>query len=120
MTTTTRRLTEAQWQRTVTDFADLSGWRFMHAPTVTVTRKRAAGPITYAETTTKGTLGRGWPDLVLVRERVVYAELKADDGYLSEAQKDVRDALRDAEAEWYLWRPRDWAEVQAVLGRLAA
>ena len=96
-----RRLTEAAWQRQVTDLADLQGWRWMHAPTVTVTRPPTAGrprPVVYAETTTKGTLGSGWPDLVLVRERVVFVELKADDGRISEAQVGVREALRDAEA----------------------
>jgi hypothetical protein len=106
--------------RTVTDLLDLNGWRWMHAPTVTVRRRQRDGSErTYAETTTKGTLGTGWPDIVAVRERVIYVELKADDGRLSEAQVGVREALRDAEAEWYCWRPRDWDEVVAVLGRAA-
>jgi hypothetical protein len=113
---TPQRLTEQAFQRQVCDLAELHGWAWVHAARVTVQRpRRGLPPITYTETPLKGPLGRGWPDLTLVRERVVYAELKADDGRMSPEQVEVRERLRDADAEWYCWRPRDWSEIVAVL-----
>src|SRR5581483_5023024 len=50
----------------------------------------------------------GFPDLVLVRERVVYAELKTMNGRLTDRQRDWIAALRDAGAEAYVWRPCCW------------
>ena len=57
----------------------------------------------------------GFPDEVLVRERVVYAELKSADGKLSADQLNWRDALLEAGQEWYEWRPEDWPEIFALL-----
>ena len=41
----------------------------------------------------------GFPDLVLWRERVIFAELKTDAGQLSAAQLNVIEGLRAAGAE---------------------
>jgi hypothetical protein len=57
----------------------------------------------------------GFPDLVLVGARVIYVELKTQTGKMSDAQIRWRDALADAGAEWYLWRPGDSHEVFNVL-----
>ena len=61
--------------------------------------------------------GVGFPDTVLVRERVVWVELKSDVGKLSDEQEVWRDKLFLAKQEWYLWRPRDWPTIQTVLAR---
>lgn len=113
------RLPEAAWQQQVTDLAGLYGWDWLHVEQRVVTRQRAgAAPVTYAETPTKGTLGRGWVDLLLIRgERVLFVELKADDGRMSVDQKAIRDRLRDHGQEWHRWCPRDLEEVKAVLAR---
>lgn len=57
----------------------------------------------------------GWPDLALVRERVLFAELKTTGGKLTDAQLEWLMALESAGAEVYVWRPIDWYE-----GRIAA
>ncbi len=57
----------------------------------------------------------GFPDLVLVRERVVYVELKTNKGRLTAAQKDWIDRLKEAGAEVRVWRPSDWATIEEVL-----
>lgn len=60
--------------------------------------------------------GKGFPDLVLVRERVVYAELKSAAGCLGPHQKVWRDKLLAAGQEYYCWKPTDWPEILQVLG----
>lgn len=118
VTTRAPRLTEAQWQETVCELAELLGWSWAHAERVTVIRPRRNGPpVTYTETPLKGPLGRGFPDLILARDRVIFVELKADDGRMSPDQQRIRDLLRDAGAEWYVWTPRDLDEAKAVLAR---
>jgi len=57
----------------------------------------------------------GFPDLTLVRERVIYVELKTEIGKLTKAQREWIKALAWAGGETYVWRPRDWPEVQKVL-----
>ena len=63
----------------------------------------------------------GFPDLVLTRYgRLIFAELKAENGKTSEAQIDWLGALelvaRDASVVMVrLWRPSDWPEIEATL-----
>ncbi|MHB8491182.1 MAG: VRR-NUC domain-containing protein [Solirubrobacteraceae bacterium] len=60
----------------------------------------------------------GFPDLVLLRPgRVIFAELKATKGKVSDRQQDWYRALIDAGAEAYIWRPADWlsGEIDSVL-----
>lgn len=42
-------------------------------------------------------------------------ELKSDTGKLSAAQSDCLATLNRAGAHAYLWRPRDFATIEAVL-----
>ena len=60
---------------------------------------------------------RGWPDLVLVRERVVFAEIKLDRGRLRPEQVVWLKDLRQAGQEVYVWRGLDWTSgaVEEVL-----
>jgi hypothetical protein len=89
-------LPEAAWQRTVLDLAKLQGWLCYHTRD-----SRGSEP--------------GFPDWVLVRDRVIFAELKSDAGKLRPAQRRWIGRLADAGAEAYVWRPRDWDEVKAAL-----
>ena len=91
-------LTERAWQETVVAAAKALGWLSYH---------------TYDSRQSE----RGFPDLVLVRERVIFAELKTERGALTREQGVWRDRLLRAGAEWYLWRPSSWSEVQRELRR---
>jgi len=100
------RMSEADWQRQVTEYAHLRGWLYCHfrpAQTSKGWRTAVAGD------------GAGWPDLCLVRGRLVIAELKSETGKLSSVQRDWIAALELAKAEVYVWRPSDWPQVEAVL-----
>lgn len=57
----------------------------------------------------------GYPDNTMVRERLVFAELKSATGVLSPDQEMWRDRLLAAGQEWHLWRPADWEQIKAVL-----
>ena len=60
--------------------------------------------------------GAGWPDLVCVKDRVLYIEFKAATGKLRSEQEEWGEALRRAGAEYYVFSPKDWADgtVEAV------
>jgi hypothetical protein len=94
-------LSEKEWQRQVLDLALLYGWR--HAYHTFDSRRSSSG----------------WPDLCLVRERVVFAELKSEKGKVSAAQADWLAALEAAGAETYVWRPSDVVDVMQALRRRA-
>ena len=54
--------------------------------------------------------GAGFPDLTLVRDRIIFAEVKSMSGRLEPEQKAWRDRIILAGGEWHLWRPdqREW------------
>ncbi len=100
MTTARRTLdltmNEAEWQRTVTDLARTLGYLIYH----TQDSRRSAS---------------GFPDLVLVRDRVIFAELKTERGRMTGAQHWWVSTLRVARAEVYVWRPSDYDMVERTL-----
>ena len=100
------QMSEADWQEQVIAFARLRGWAVAHFRPAQ-TSKGWRTPVTAD--------GAGFPDLVLVRERVVVVELKSETGRLSVEQRRWLIALEAAHAEHYLWRPSDWPRVEAVL-----
>jgi hypothetical protein len=103
-------LTEREWQRQVTDLAELCGWRWAHW--------RAARTEPGWRTPVSGTIGAGFVDLILVHPRrrlVRFIELKSDIGRLSDDQREVHDVLRQAGLDVDVWRPRDWEQVVATL-----
>jgi hypothetical protein len=92
-------VTEKQFQRQVIDLAKLLHykvyftWNSFHSPA-------------------------GFPDLVLTRPadgRLIFAELKASGGTLTDAQREWLDALRVTKAEVYLWRPVDFDRIMEIL-----
>lgn len=99
---------ERDWQRQVCDAAELFGWRWAHFRPA----QRANG---HWMTPVSGPLGVGFPDLVLARDRVIFAELKAEAAQLSPPQRAVRESLLRAGAEYYLWRPSDLPAVLDIL-----
>jgi hypothetical protein len=60
-------------------------------------------------------MGRGWPDLILVKGgRIIFAELKAQDGTTSIEQKQVLVMLGNV-GEVFVWRPSDFGQVLDTL-----
>jgi hypothetical protein len=121
--------TEADFMRSVTDYATRSGWLWVHMATATY--KDAW------RTPFSGPLGRGFADLMLFRAgtvvtvssadqiprrsagRTLFAELKRGPKEKRDtpaAQLDFLTAARDAGNEAYLWEPEnDWPEIEKVL-----
>jgi len=60
---------------------------------------------------------KGFPDLVMVRERILFAELKTRKGKVTPNQQEWLDALKEAKQEVYLWRPADFDEIAIILQR---
>lgn len=81
-------MTEREFQELVVQTAMYHGWRTYHTHD-----SRRSDP--------------GFPDLVLVRDRVIFAELKSAAGKVRPEQGAWIDALRDAGADVHLWRPSD-------------
>jgi len=60
----------------------------------------------------------GYPDLTLVRPpRLIFAELKADRGKLTWAQRNWLSLLEACGIECYVWRPADWKAIECTLAR---
>jgi hypothetical protein len=102
---------EAAFQQQVITLARTMGWMIQHTKPAQVNGKwltPVAGDV-------------GFPDLVLSHRTkgLVFAELKTEKGRLAPAQKEWRDCLQGAGAEWHLWRPDDLMEVMKRLSRAA-
>lgn len=99
---------EAQFQQQVLDVARLRGWTLVYHPADNVPRETKSGKRYLQD------VKPGFPDLVLVRERIVYAELKTMTGRLSKAQQKWRDGILAAGGDWHLWRPSDIVDIANV------
>jgi hypothetical protein len=109
-----RQVNERQWQAQVEAVARFGGWLYYHAPD-NMPRVGRSGA-TYVQATR-----RGFPDLVLVKAgRLLVVELKTETGACTDEQLTWLDELFAAGVEVNVWRPRDRAEVEAVLLRGAA
>ena len=84
-------VTEAQWQQTVVDAAELFGWWVFHDHD---SRRNQAG----------------FPDLCLIRPpRVLFLELKRQTGKVTRAQEEVLGMLAACPGvEERVARPSDW------------
>jgi hypothetical protein len=60
---------------------------------------------------------RGWPDLALVRERLILVELKTMKGSLTPAQAQWQEWLKAAGVETYVFRPTDFNKIFEILQR---
>lgn len=91
------RTPERIFQRQVLELAALRGWWIKFEPD---SRKTQAG----------------WPDLVLLRPpRLLYRELKRDDGRLRPEQHIILAALQDCGQDARVWRPSMWSEIEGEL-----
>lgn len=85
----------------VVELAHTLGWDHNHTRRARGRGGRGAGWVT-------PTSKRGWPDLVLWhprQQRVLFVELKADDGKVTPEQAEVLAGLWAAGAEVGVWRP---------------
>ena len=104
-------MTEADWQKQVIELARLFKWRVAHfRPAQTK----------HGWVTPVAADGKGFPDLILVRDRVIAAELKAPGKKLTPDQIAWRNAFADASCESYVWQPSDWDSIVEILRRRAA
>lgn len=89
---------DAQLFASRTGLASRLGWRSYHT-----LRSKGSQP--------------GFPDRLLARDRLIYAELKTTAGRLSALQRGWLDLLAYAGGEVYLWRPDDLEEIGRVLSQ---
>jgi hypothetical protein len=101
-------VTGAELMDAIVDVAHLTGWRVAHfRPARTADGWRTA--VQYD--------GAGWPDLTLVRDRLVVVEVKGDRDRLRPEQHDWLESLAGAGVEAYVWGSVEWFDgtVNAVL-----
>ena len=91
---------EKHFQNQVIMLAKLYGWLVMHTRAVEIRPGVWKTPLTGHP---------GFPDLVLAHATrgVIFAELKADKGKLTDMQDVWLRTLADAGCETYVWRPKD-------------
>lgn len=102
---------ESDFQAQVIEAAEVYlGWRVVHF--------RPARTKHGWRTPVSGSLGKGWPDLIMAKgDRLLAVELKGNDkAEMTEEQRDVMEVLRRAGVECYCWRPSQWPDVERVLG----
>lgn len=96
----TRDLTgilEKEWQQQVVALLKTLGYRCYHTHD-----SRRSQP--------------GFPDLCAIRDRVIFLELKREQGVVSAKQREWIGALANAGAEVYVIRPRHFDQLAAILG----
>jgi hypothetical protein len=103
-----RKVSGGDLQRQITDLATMFGWAWLHIRPGLRANGRWYVPV-------EGLLGKGWPDLTLVRGgRLVFAELKRQtDDAITPEQDFVLGLLRlldyrpEPSIEVHIWRPSD-------------
>jgi hypothetical protein len=109
MTLSQKPMSERELMACVVDLARVMGWRVAHFRPA-LTSKGWRTPVAAD--------GAGFPDLLMVRDRIVAAELKSDTGLLRFEQREWLQDLRDAGVETYMWRPADFPDaILSVLQR---
>jgi hypothetical protein len=86
-------------QKGIIDLAHTYHWHVVHNPTVET--KQGWRTALAAD-------AKGFPDLLLFRERVVAIEVKGDGDRLSAEQHDWKDRMINANVEHYVIKPADW------------
>jgi len=99
-------MTEAEFLSQVIQLARLYHWRVSHFRP----GRTARGGW---RTAVQG--DAGFPDLVLVRERVVMAELKVGRNKTTPEQDAWLRAFNEAGVLAVVWRPEDWNEIREIL-----
>lgn len=108
-----RTVSEGVFQAQVIELARVLGWRVAHFRGVRVQRRDGS----VRHQTPVQADGVGFPDLVMVRgPRLIVAELKSGRGRATAEQEAWLAAFEGVPGcEVYVWRPRDWDALAAVL-----
>jgi hypothetical protein len=93
-------VSEEQLLRAVIGMAELLGWRCAHF--------RPAKTEKGWRTAMSGARAKGFPDLVMVRERVLFRELKVGRNKPSPEQSEWIEDLTAAGADAKVWTDKDW------------
>ena len=88
--------TEAQFQAHIVRVARELGWEVYHSYS-----SRRSEP--------------GFPDLVLVKERTLFREIKTEKGRLTAAQIRWLNKLTQSGEDAEVWRPGDWERIQGQI-----
>ena len=89
-------MSEKEFQAQVVQLARLLGWRVYH------THDSRRSPA-------------GFPDLVLVRNCILFVELKTDCGTVKLEPTEWIEAIVAAGGTAAIWRPKDWKQIEAIL-----
>lgn len=102
------RVSEADFQASVIQFARLHRWRVAHFHD---SRRQVGGRMVGDAD------AAGFPDLVLVRGvRLLVVELKSERGRVKPEQQEWLDALRATGVVMVaVWRPSHWPEIERTL-----
>jgi nicotinamidase-related amidase len=106
-------MTEIEFEQALVELAHVFGWH-VAAFRPASTSKGWRTPVKYD--------GKGWPDLCLVHERgyIIFAELKAEKGKLSDEQTEWAEILASAagqisQVHYHLWKPSMANEIAKLL-----
>jgi hypothetical protein len=111
-------LTEDQWTATIigTDtipgLARTLGWVCLHHHD---TRREVVNPRTGERTLIGDKDAAGLPDWLLIRDRLIWVELKAEGNGPNPEQRRILRLIFDAGGEAYVWRPSDYEEAERIL-----
>lgn len=96
-------------QGAIIDLAHTKGWKIAHFHNVTNARGFTMTPVAAD--------GKGFPDLILVRERLIAAEIKGTGDTIREDQVKWAEWLAAAGVPCYLWTVKVWrsGEVERIL-----
>jgi len=96
-------------QKAVIDLARTLGWKVAHFSAMQGRDGIWRTPVAAD--------GKGFPDLMLVRDRTIVVEIKGDGDRLRPDQKDWMTAFRMAGTAAHVWTPGSWdsGEIERVL-----
>ncbi len=106
------KISEAEFTQQVLQLAKLRGYRTAHFRPAML-KDSPEGEARWV-TAVQGD-GKGFPDLVLVRENVMFVELKVGKNPLTPEQNEWIASLRLTGVAVYVWRPEDWTLIERTL-----
>ncbi len=95
-------------QKGIIELARRLGWRVAHTPPI---------PTERGWRTAVAADGKGFPDLLMVRDRVIVAEVKGDTDRMKKEQHEWLSAFRLAGIAAHVWTPESWrsGEIERIL-----
>lgn len=94
-----QRVSGKDLQKSVIGRAQQKGWVVAHFPSVE-TKQGWRTPLAGN--------AKGWPDLLLLRERLIAIEIKGDGDSLRPEQREWAERFHRAGVEHYVVTPKDW------------